>query len=102
MVGSLSLADAPDDAVIAEFRARMMAGRFGDRELMTDAERGFHGMWSALCERLVGWEDQFGRDHPVIAEVRQTVHALADARPDAVRVFALNTTRLGRENDLGA
>jgi hypothetical protein len=98
----LSLTDATDDAVIAEFRARMMAGRFGNRELLMPAERDYSGMWSALCEQLTGWEDRFGRDHPVIAEVRQTIHALADARPDAVAIFALATTRYGREGDLGA
>lgn len=77
----MQLADLPDDAVIAEFRARMMAGRFGDRELLMPAERDYSGMWSALCERLAGWEDRFGWDHPVVVEVRQAVHALADARP---------------------
>jgi hypothetical protein len=82
--GGVSLDDLPDAAVIAEFRARLLAGRFGDRELLMPADRDYSGMWSALCKRLIGWENRFGRDHPVIAEIRQAM-------------FALNTTEYGRE-----
>lgn len=88
-----------DDDAIHEFRTRLLVGRYGDRELLMDADRDYSGMWSALCGKLVEWETRFGFGNPVVHEVRTAMNALADARPDAVRVFALNTTHLGRENE---
>ncbi len=72
----------PDDAIRA-FRKHLLAGAYGDREL------------------LMPWEARFGYDHPVIHAVRSAIHTIADRRPDAVKIFALATTRYGREGDAG-
>lgn len=88
-----------DDELCAEFRARLVAGAFGDSELLIPPQNDYSGMWSALCDLLPEWEALFGRDHPVLHEVRTAVYRLADQRPDAVRVFALATTEYGRHDD---
>lgn len=85
-----------DDEAIAEFRSRLLAGHYGDRELLVPSEQDYSGMWSALCARLPELEQRFGFDNPVLWEVRTAIHTLADQRPDAVKVFALNTTEYGR------
>jgi len=91
-----------DADIIAAFRERLLAGAFGDRELLLPAEQDYSGMWSGLCQMLPAWEQRFGWDNPVVHEVRATIHRLANARPDAVKVFALATTRYGREGEMGA
>lgn len=93
--------DITDDEVIAEFRRRVVAGRFGDRALLMPSEMDYSGMWSALCSQITAWEARFGFDHPVVFEVRRAVHELAARRPNALAVFALATTRYGREEDEG-
>ncbi len=87
---------SPDEAIRA-FRHHLLAGAYGDRELLVPAELEYSAMWSALCDRLPAWEQRFGFAHPVIHEVRTAIHEIADRRPDAVKVFAMNTTRYGRE-----
>lgn len=91
-----------DDQIVGAFRGRLLAGAFGDRELLMPAEQDYSGMWSGLCQMVPAWEQRFGFDHPLMHEVRATIHRLTDARPDAVKVFALATTRYGREGELGA
>lgn len=91
-------ADMTDADAIHEFRWRLLAGRYGDRELLMPADRDYAGLWSALVDHLPRWEDRFGFDHPVVVEVRGAIQRLADARPDAVKLFALNTTRYGEED----
>lgn len=86
------------DEIIAEFRTRLMRGEFGDRELLMDHDHDYLGMWSRLCERLSEWEARFGFDNLVVAEVRTALHRIADERPNAVAVFALRTTRYGRDD----
>lgn len=85
-----------DDALITEFRARMLVGRYGDRALMLPDEQTYHGLWSAFCGELVVLEDRFGWENPVVSEVRRVMQRLADSRPDAVKMFAMNTTEYGR------
>lgn len=86
------------DRAIADFREiALLPGHCGDRELLVPAEQSFSGMWSGLCDMIPAWEQRFGWDNPVVHEVRTAVYRLADQRPDAVKVFALNTTEYGRE-----
>jgi hypothetical protein len=87
---------SPDEA-IRHFRHHLLSGAFGDRELLLPSEVDYSGMWSALCAHLPAWEQRFGFDNPVVHEVRTAIHEIADRRPDAVKVFALATTRYGRE-----
>jgi hypothetical protein len=89
--------------VIADFRNEaLLPGHCGARELLMPEQSDYSGMWSGLCDRLPHCEQRFGFEHPVLCEVRAEMHRLADARPDAVKVFALATTRYGREQELGA
>ena len=87
-----------DDDAIREFRWRLLAGHYGDRELLMPADQDYSGMWSALIARVPEWEARFGFMHPLVFELRTEINRLADQRPNAVRVFALATTRYGEEH----
>lgn len=86
------------EQAIADFREiALLPGHCGDRELLMPEQSDYSGMWSGMVQMIPAWEQRFGFDHPLLCEFRETIHRLADARPDAVHVFALNTTEYGRE-----
>lgn len=79
----------------AEFRRRSQTGAFKlDADVLDD---GYRGMWQAL----VAWErDAYERGDPIYPQqLRDVLNGIAGDRPDAMRIFALNTTQRGREEE---
>ncbi len=91
------ISNRTDEEVIADFRARLVAGHYGERAFMLPEEETYLGMWSALMQHLDGLQDRYGFDNPIVRDVITEAHRLVDARSNPVRVVAVSTTELGRE-----
>lgn len=87
-----------DDEIVAEMQRRLDRGSVGWHGLLSAHQRSFRDIWCALYGYLNDRCNRTG-DPGALSEawiIRDRMHLLINEGSDEIKIFAVNTTYLGR------